>query len=299
MLRGEVGRHTGFDPERLDGLAPAERRVAHFLMDAGPDVLVLSAAALATRLGTSDATVVRTAKALGFAGMAELRQALAERQLEQREAGGDEPPLALRLQRTLADSEPDQLLATSVANHLSGLDSLARRVTPDVFSRAVNVLGAGERIVWRGVGPSACLADYGRLLCEQVGRRAAVWTHTGTAFADELAGLAVGDVVVALAYGRLQNHVHALIDHAAALGTATVLVTDVRQSRVAGRVSMVLESGRGVPGLFASHTNTLVLVEALVLGLAALDEDRAEASLAALNDLRAVLAGRRLDVDAP
>ena len=62
---------------------------------------------------------------------------------------------------------------------------------------------------------------------------------------------------------------------------------------------MVLESGRGVPGLFASHANTLVLVEALVLGLAAQDEDRAEASLATLNDLRAVLAGRRLDVDAP
>ncbi len=295
MLPSGATSDAGFDPDRIDGLAPAERRVAHFLIDAGPDVLVLSAAALAARLGTSDATVVRTAKALGFAGMAELRQALAERQLQRR----DDPPLAVRLQRTLADSEPDQLLATSVANHLTGLDSLARRVTPDVFAEAVRVLGQGERIVWRGVGPSACLADYGRLLCERIGRPGAVWTHTGTAFADELAGLTSGDVVVALAYGRLQNHVHALVDHAAALGAATVLVTDVRQPRLAGRVAMVLESGRGVPGLFASHANTLVLVEALVLGLAARDEDRAEASLATLNDLRAVLAGRRLDVDAP
>ena len=233
MLQTVPGPDAGFDLERTTAWC-RPRRVAHFLVEAGPDVLVLSAAALAARLGTSDATVVRTAKALGFAGMAELRHALAERQLSQHDERRDDPPLALRLQRTLADSRPDQLLATSVANHLSGLDSLARRVTPEAFAKAVGVLGAGERIVSRGVGPSACLADYGRLLCERVGRHAAAWSHTGTAFADELAGLAGGDVVVALAYGRLQNHVHALIDHAAALGAATVLITDVRQPRVTG-----------------------------------------------------------------
>jgi len=41
----------------------------------------------------------------------------------------------------------------------------------------------------------------------------------------------------------------------------------------------------------------MVLLEALILGLAASDAGRADASLVALNDLRAALAGRRLDVD--
>jgi hypothetical protein len=61
-------------------------------------------------------------------------------------------------------------------------------------------------------------------------------------------------------------------------------------------VATFLACGRGTPGLFSSHGTTLVLIEALVLGLAAADPDRAEASLAELNDLRAAVAGRRRDV---
>ncbi|MEA3185522.1 MAG: Helix-turn-helix domain, rpiR family, partial [Ilumatobacteraceae bacterium] len=53
---------TGLDQEALDALRPAERMVAEYLLEAGPEALVMSAAALAERLGTSDATVVRTAR---------------------------------------------------------------------------------------------------------------------------------------------------------------------------------------------------------------------------------------------
>jgi hypothetical protein len=58
-----------------------------------------------------------------------------------------------------------------------------------------------------------------------------------------------------------------------------------------------LNAGRGTPGLFATHSPTIVLIEALVLALAAADPERAETSLATLNELRRDLAGRRLDVD--
>src|SRR5262249_28062682 len=79
-----------------DDLAPAERRFAMWLLDAGPDAALLSAAAMAEQVGISDATVVRTAKALGYAGLAELRRAVA--------AHGREPALTERLQRTLDHS---------------------------------------------------------------------------------------------------------------------------------------------------------------------------------------------------
>jgi DNA-binding MurR/RpiR family transcriptional regulator len=153
--------------------------------------------------------------------------------------------------------------------------------------------------VWRGVGPSACLAEYGALLCRRVGRSSIAWTETGTSFADELLELQPDDVVAVLAYGQLQPHVHVLLDHAGRLGTDVVLISDSSPRAIADQVALVLESGRGVPGLFASHTTTLVLIEALVLGLAATRSDVAAASLDSLNDLRAALAGRRLDVDAP
>jgi DNA-binding MurR/RpiR family transcriptional regulator len=280
-----------FDPDRVASLAPAGRRVAEFLESGGPEALVLSAAAIAAEVGTSDATVIRTAQALGYPGLGELRRALANRQTEL--------PLAQRLRQTLEDTPTDQLLARTISNHLAGLQILTERVEPELFERAVTVLAAGARVVWRGIGPSAALAQYAQLLCERIGQASISLTQMGTSFADELLRLQPTDVVVVLAYGRLQAHVLVLLDHAARLGSKVILITDMRPAKVADRVELVLESGRGIPGLFASHTATLVLIEALVLGLAADDEPAAEASLAELNDLRARLAGRRLDVDRP
>src|SRR5438552_16628176 len=104
--------------ERGDDLAPAERRVAELLVDLGPEATLRPAAALAEQLGTSDATVVRTAKSLGYSGLAELRRALA--------AYGDNPPQGVRLRRTLEQSPGDDLFTSAIRNQFSALESLAR-----------------------------------------------------------------------------------------------------------------------------------------------------------------------------
>src|SRR5262245_46767304 len=171
--------------ERLDQLAPAERRVAELLRDFGPQAALLSAAAIAEQLGTSDATVVRTAKSLGYSGMGELRHALA--------AYADDPPLRERLHRTLEQAAPDQLFSTSLRNHLSALETLTNNVSPETFRDAVAILGRAQRVVWRGVGPSAALATYGQLMAQRIGKASVAFTHTGTSFADELLTLVPTD----------------------------------------------------------------------------------------------------------
>jgi DNA-binding MurR/RpiR family transcriptional regulator len=277
--------------ERYEDLAPAERRVAERLLELGPAATLLSAAVLADQLGTSDATVVRTAKSLGYSGLAELRRALA--------ALGDNPPLGERLRRTLEQTPSDELFASAIRNHLSALDTLTRNVSPEAFQDAVAILAGGDRIVWRGVGPSAHLATYGQLITQRIGKPSSALVHTGTSFADELLTLAPTDAIVVLAYGRLQSHVRVLLEHAEALDAPVVLITDTVGRKLGAGVTATLQSGRGAPGLFASHGTTLVVIEALVLAIAATNQTEAEASLMKLNELRASLAGRRIDVDTP
>jgi DNA-binding MurR/RpiR family transcriptional regulator len=264
-------------------LAPAERRFAIWLLGAGPEASLLSAAAMADEVGTSDATVVRTAKALGYSGLAELRRALA--------AQPREPALAERLQRTLDQRPEDELFTTIIANHLSAVDALIRDVSPQQFDNAVALLAGAQRIVWRGVGPSAHLAEYGELLTRRMGKQTIAMTQAGTSFADELLALDTGDTVVLLAYGQPQPHVGVLLRRAAARRVPVVLVTDNPDTGPRPARGTTLLSGRGVPGQFASHGTTLVI------GVAAAQRPQADEALNTLNDLRAALAGRRLDVD--
>jgi DNA-binding MurR/RpiR family transcriptional regulator len=252
---------------------------------------LLSAAALAEQLGTSDATVVRTAKSLGYSGLAELRRALATQ--------GNNPPLDERLRRTLEQTSGNDLFASVIRGQLSALETLTNNVSPQVFQDAAAILAGSDRVVWRGVGPSAHLAGYGQMLTERIGKPSSALVHTGTSFADELLTLAPDDAVVVLAYGRLQSHVRVLLDRARTLDTPVVLITDNLGRKLGGDVDAVIESGRGTPGRFASHGTTLVVIEALVLAVAAADRAKSDASLTTLNELRAALAGRRIDVDTP
>src|ERR1700729_3099404 len=57
-------------------LGAAGLRVAKFIDQNRQVVLASSAAALGARIGTSDATVLRTIQALGFAGLADLKAAI-------------------------------------------------------------------------------------------------------------------------------------------------------------------------------------------------------------------------------
>ena len=262
---------------RADGLAPAELRVAELMVDLGPEATLLSAMALAERLGTSDATVVRTAKALGYSGLAELRHTLA--------AHRNEPPISERLRRTLEQAPSEELFASTIGNHLAALETLTRNVSPETFQDAVAILAAGERVVWRGVGPSAHLAAYGQLLTQRIGKPSRTLVHTGTSFADELLTLSPTDAIVIFAYGRLQSHVRVLLERAELLDAPVVLVTDMVGRKLGAPVRTTLQCGRGAPGLFASHGTTLVVIEALVLALAATDRSGSAAGLATLNEL--------------
>jgi DNA-binding MurR/RpiR family transcriptional regulator len=269
---------------------PAERRVADFFLTAGPKAAAMSAQEIAAEVGTSDATVLRTTKTLGYSSLRELRRALT--------SSGNDVDLATRLHATIGESvSAHDVLASAMDHHLQALEMLARRVPAIDFDAAASILAPASRLWWSGTGPSAHIADYAAFLCRRLGRDSGSLTHSGTDLADELLALRPGHAVVVLAYGRIHTYVDAILQRADAVGARVVLITDTIGQRLDPPVAVRLNAGRGVPGLFASHGATMVLVEALVLATAATDPKRSESSLASLNDMRRSIAGRRLDVD--
>jgi DNA-binding MurR/RpiR family transcriptional regulator len=250
----------------------------------------MSAQEIAAAVGTSDATVVRAAKTLGYANLRQLRQALAD--------DNDETDLATRLRATIGGSpSAHDVLATAVERHLEALDTLLRRVPADEFDRATEVLSSAPDIWWCGTGPSAHLASYAAFLCRRLGTSSGALTHSGTDHADELLSVRAGHAVVVLAYGRVHPYVRVLLQHAADVNAHVILVTDTLGRRLATPIAAQLNAGRGTASLFATHGPTIVLLEALVLAMAAAHPDRSDESLATLNDLRQSLAGKRFDVD--
>jgi DNA-binding MurR/RpiR family transcriptional regulator len=169
---------------------------------------------------------------------------------------------------------------------------MLRRVSAQDFDDAAAVLAGATQVWWCGTGPSALVADYAAFLCRRLGIESGSLTHAGTDHADELLGFEPTHAVVVLAYGRVYPYVRALLEHAARIDTKVVLVTDTLNPRPAPAIVARLNAGRGTPGLFATHGPTMVLVEALILAMAAAHPDRSQHALNMLTGLRRSIAGK-------
>ncbi|MGH3811572.1 MAG: MurR/RpiR family transcriptional regulator [Pseudonocardiaceae bacterium] len=275
----------------LGGLAPAQRKVARFFTEHAAQLGFFSAAEIAARLGTSDATVVRTAQTLGYRGLADLKRALLA------DAPPPEPTPSARLGATLRHATtPTDVLDHVLDVHRAALHA-AREHLDERFPAAVALLAAAERIVLSGTGPSAAVAHYAAVLLGRVGRPAATITATGVSMADQALQLRRGDALLLLAYTRLHTHAAVLLDLARRRRIPVLLVTDVLAD-VDG-VDLVLTCPRGRPGEQSSHAVTLLLLEAIAVALAAAERSRATTALRELNRLRGELLGAPADVDAP
>lgn len=255
-------------------------RVAKFIDENRQIVLASSAAALGARIGTSDATVLRTIQSLGFTSLAELKSAILN--------SGPVSTPADDMRRTLVDLEKTtgRALDGILRAHAEGLDVLQSDKCRGQMAAAVRLLDGAERIAVFGIGPSSALASYVSILLARNGRRSRTISATGSMLADQLLDLGKGDALLILAYGRLYREVKAVFAEARALGLATVLVTEADDTPLAKLANVCLAIPRGRPGQVALHGATLVGLEALVLSLAAARPDAALASLDNLNRLR-------------
>jgi DNA-binding MurR/RpiR family transcriptional regulator len=261
-------------------LGAAGVRVAKFINENRQIVLASSAAALGARIGTSDATVLRTIQTLGFASLADLKGAILN--------SGTVSTPADDMRRTLVDLEKatGEALDGILQAHADGLDVLKSVECRAQIAASVRVLDSANRIAVFGIGPSSALATYVSILLARNGRRSRTISATGSMLADQLLDLRKGDALLILAYGRLYREVKAVFAEAKALGLATVLVTEANDTPLAKLADVCIAIPRGRPGQMALHGTTLVGLEALVLSLAAAKPEAALASLDNLNRLR-------------
>jgi len=271
-------------------ISPAERRVARFFQLNREEVLVASASELAEKVGTSDATVIRATKALGFSGMDELRRTLAE------ELKDDLSP-ANRVMRTLNEVGDDLEAAfrLSLEIHQASLQALQRDITPDMFRRAVELIVGAERVHVFGVGPSGTMADYFAIQLGRYGIEAASLTQTGLLLADGIQRLRRGELLIMFTYGRVYREVATLLAQAERRGTARILFSDSLGLQLADRVDLYLPVQRGRADLLSTHTATLALIEALLIGIPARRAEATLDNLRALNRMRGELMGEPMD----
>jgi DNA-binding MurR/RpiR family transcriptional regulator len=267
-------------------LTAGEQRVAAFIRGHREDVAFLSVTELAQQLATSDATIVRTAQSLGYTGFPDLKRELIAALKTTRT-----PALALGRSLDELGDTPGALLDHALGLQIELLQQARRTVRPEAFAEALELLDRAPRILGFAVGPAAHLVHGFVTRLQRIGHDALSISAAGTALADALLTVRPGDALVALAYEPVVAEVDLTLTEAHRRGVPIVLLTDTLAGVFADRISVTLTASRGDFNTFRTLTVAGVLLDTLLLGLAARDRPRSLLALEQLQRLRSRIVG--------
>lgn len=264
--------------DRSDGaaLGPKSERVARLLATQPEFTSYASAGAVAGRAGVDAATVVRTARALGFSGWPELRLELRSRYLA-----------SLRATEVLGQHEAP---ASDPILHAlrSDLDSLALATrTLDVAAvRAVAAAVASARrtlVIASGAfsGPAYLLAHCSGFMGMDVQFAA----RGGTTLVNTLTGLGPEDCLVAINFWRLPREIRDATEIAHDAGVTTCALTDLHRSGLTEAADHVITVPSEGTSHFPSLTAAMSVVHALLAEITRLRGDEARDAIGATEDL--------------
>lgn len=268
-------------------LSPTEQLVASWIERHRIEALAQSALEIGAAVGTSDATVIRAVRALGFSGLAELRHILAT-SLQAEPEGGSRPGARE------VDQGSDDAVVASIADQAATLHKLSAPRSVAAIGAAIKALNPVSRIALFGIGPSEFPAQYGAFLLNRYGRPAYALHHTGLRLADQLMQLAAGDGLLILSFGKAFQEVAAVVHEGRRHGLPMIFVTDDAENKFATHAASTIMLQRPIVNGLTMHGPTFMLIETIALGLAAADPIHFKEARERLNDLRAGVGGPRL-----
>ncbi|MFI6293220.1 MurR/RpiR family transcriptional regulator [Nonomuraea sp. NPDC050790] len=263
----------------LPSLTPAAQAIARIILD-DPGLVVRSTITEFSAVsGTSEATIVRTARALGFAGYSQMRFALAA-------AVAKEPERLVP-----GDLGPDDPLTDVIAKvaraEYEALADTAAQLDPGQLDEVVTAIVKARRVDVYGVSASGLVAtDMSQKLL-----RIGLSTHP---FCDAHLALTSAallrdtDVVVAISCSGETPDVIAPSKTAKDAGATLVAITNNPRSSLAHLADHTLVSaGRETafrPGALASRISQLLIVDCIFVGLAQRTYESADAAIRATRE---------------
>jgi len=252
-------------------LSKTERIVARYLVAAPPQWIMLATAGeIGRKTSTSDATVVRTARRLGYTGLPDLKNSLGDH------FGRVGPPqISSRLQLSQSSKGLSVVSASVVRDAVDRVTEFGRNVDPAEMGKAQQLVVSATEVFCYGWGTNELSARYLALKLNRIGKSSSASGTTGFSFADDLLGISARHAVVIFAPGRVIPELRLLISHAKATGAGVVLVTERMSKAITDDVDAILHDEGSPGGLTAEPLCAMLIADMLVLGTMALHKDSA------------------------
>lgn len=235
---------------------------------------------LAKRGRVDPATVVRFSRKLGFDGYPALRAHLQDDLLGTTEAAAE------RMRSRIKRVEKGSVLRTFVDGEIEHLTQLAERLSDAQIASAARAVMQARRTFLFAVGHAVSLVDLLQSRLGRIGYATRIVEHVSHDAAITLLQAQPGDAFILFALNTVHPLVPNLIEHAASIGAASIVVTDILDRAIQPKPTVVLAASRGKEGEPRSLTVPMAICNTIVLQVSRLAKRKTLRTLETLDGLR-------------
>ncbi|GLW31085.1 MurR/RpiR family transcriptional regulator [Actinoplanes regularis] len=278
----------------LPSLSPAEQRVAQVIIDEAATAARLTITELAERARSSETTVIRFCRAMGFAGYPGLRLALAAEAGRASSSDDADPPVSSDISES---DDLDQVVKKIAFADARAVEETASQIDVAVLGQVVDVVAGARRVDIYGVGASAFVAADFQQKLHRIGRISYAWSDmhlalTSAALLDER------DVAFGISHtGTTVDTIEAFAQ-AGRNGARTVALTNFPRSPITRVADLVLTTAARETtfrsGATASRLAQLTVIDCVFVGVA---QRTYQQTRVALDATYAAVSGRRVRTD--
>jgi DNA-binding MurR/RpiR family transcriptional regulator len=251
----------------LPSLSPAEQRVAQVIIDEAATAARLTISDLAARAGSSETTVVRFCRAMGFSGYPELRLTLAAEAGRALSEAADEP-VGSDISET---DDLGQVVKKIAFADARAVEETATQIDIAVLEQVVAVVAAARRVDIYGVGASAFVAADFQQKLHRIGRIAYAWSDMHMALTSA-ALLGERDVAFGISHTGTTVDTIEAFTLARRHGARTVALTNFPKSPITKAADLVLTTAARETtfrsGAMASRLAQLTVIDCVFVGVA-------------------------------
>jgi DNA-binding MurR/RpiR family transcriptional regulator len=252
----------------LPDLRPAERRVAEAMLREPARLAAEPIGSVAREGRTSEATVSRLARSLGFVGYPGLRLALA-RAATLETAGAESlgvPPGDISAEDSLAD-----IVAKIAFNESRAVEDTAQGLDIEQLGAAVGLVVSARRIDIYGIGASGFVGEDLHQKLHRIGLTAYIWRE-GHAALTSAALLGAEDVVIGISHSGTTADTVDAVRIAATQGAKSIAISNYGGSPLASLADVFLATAARETALRAGATSSriaqLAMIDFLFVGVA-------------------------------
>jgi len=248
--------------EKYKDLTKSEKQIADYLRANQEESAFLSAGELASRLGLSEATLVRFARSLGLDGYPAMREVLQDN-FRRRVTH------SARIRSRLSElRETGDIYERLVASEIDYMTQSLESVNRAALHQAVELIKSRQRIFIFGVGPSIALVEQIRIRLERFGRQMIPLTTAGREFLEPLLSMNENDLLFAIGFFNASPALQLVLDYAREVGCPIIFLTDTLDTIIGDKADAILSARRGPVSGFHSHVVPMTIINAILLAIA-------------------------------